>query len=57
MAEQLQQMLVGSATAASKMLRSLQISSRELTQLALARIDDAMASSAAAASRSAAANR
>ena len=39
MAEQLEQMLFRSATAAAEMVRSGQISSRELTELALARID------------------
>jgi amidase len=39
MAEQLKEMLLGSAAAASEMLRSGQISPRELTELALARID------------------
>jgi amidase len=39
MAEQSEQMLFGSATAAGEMLRSGKISSSELTQLALGRID------------------
>jgi amidase len=39
MAEQVEQILFGSATAATEMLRGGQISSRELTRLALARID------------------
>ena len=39
MAEQLEQMRFRSATAAAEMARSGQISSRELTELALARID------------------
>jgi amidase len=39
MAEQVEQILFGSATAATDMLRGGQISSRELTRLALARID------------------
>jgi amidase len=39
MAEQVERILFGSATAAAEMLRGGQISSRELTRLALARID------------------
>jgi amidase len=39
MAEQVEQILFGSATAATEMLGGGQISSRELTRLALARID------------------
>jgi Asp-tRNA(Asn)/Glu-tRNA(Gln) amidotransferase A subunit family amidase len=35
----LEQLVFGSATAASELLRSGQISSRDLTELALARID------------------
>ena len=39
MAEQVEQILFGSATAATDMLRGGQISSSELTRVALARID------------------